>query len=204
MGNNLKRIKTLAAALFLIAPLMASADIIIEYSEVGSDLILEWSGSLNVDATTTFAGAPLTVIGNQPKNGTINSVFYSAPSGYSGWGTFTGVASAPMFWGVDYDNSGNSATGDNFLFRYNVGSTLQIWGDSPYSAGDAISGVLTAGEHSIASSGITPWSFVIDGGIGTIAFIQKGQTVPEPGVLALMALGIAGIGMTRRKKKACS
>lgn len=179
----------------------AEAGIIIEYSEVGSDLLMEYSGSLNFNHSSS-SSSPLAGIGNQTAGATESSTFYSAPVGYSFWATFSGVtASGPAFWGagVGGDYTGNTATGDDFMFRYNTNAnSVDLWSLASYSTGDLIQGTLTVAGYSIASSGLIDWSVDL-GTVGTIA-IQAKNTVPEPAALALFGLGIAGLGLSRRKK----
>ncbi len=59
-----------------------------------------------------------------------------------------------------------------------------------------VSGLLTAGDGNFDSKSCTFWS----GFTGIQVFTLGEVTVPEPGTLALAALGVSSLLMLRRKK----
>ena len=190
-------------AVLSILPAQAKAGIIIEYYESGSNLVLEYSGSLNV-SQQTGSGSIRNAWGNQYQD-TLNSVFYSSPNNYGFLGVFDVVsATNDSFWGAGrgYDTTGNSSTGDTFLFRYNralSANTVSIWlGENQnYTAGDSIAGSLTLGGQSIVSTGVIDWTVDL-GEVGTIQ-IRSRSMVPEPVTLTIFGSMVGLIAIRRRR-----
>ena len=102
-----------------------------------------------------------------------------------------------------YTNFMNN-TLDNTLGEFRVGDMSMAFGWDF---------VLAAGETAVASFFITP---TFSAGAGDVVLIQEDAaelffwttlnieeavSVPEPGTLALFGLGLAGMGLTRRRKK---
>lgn len=82
------RLAIFAAVVIAMAGQVRGA-IVIEYSEDGSDLLLEFSGSLDFNRSrgTGSLSDPWAAIGNQQPNQ--KSVFYSSPNGHFFWGSFS-------------------------------------------------------------------------------------------------------------------
>ena len=179
MKNRLLFIPTLLATLLL--PTATQANMIIEYSEVGGSLFFEYSGSVNA-YTAAGGSASLAAVGNQGAG----SIFYSAASRYTSAGGFSSSTPYQTFWNVPYDTTGNIATGDTFMFRWNSTGIVNIWLTQAYSAGDSIIGSLTAGGYSIASSGIQ--DVVIDAGSAGTITIRSATASSVPDVGSTLAL----------------
>mgnify|MGYP000703970917 CR=1 FL=1 len=90
----------------------------------------------------------------------------------------------------------------NASYSSYAAGTLTATGSSDDWMHVTISG-LTAGAHSITAEwgpgGLTSWH--VDGGLTNIQIVTPPPSnVAEPGSLALLGLGLAGLGFTRRKK----
>ena len=199
--------------LFALLPLLflnsqfAHADVVIEYSDVGSDLVFSWSGSLNIalgdgfdpPGGPSFATIGVQGAGNEP-------TFYSAPQSQPpiSTPTYTGpnnpglfATTAPPFGsGI---MPGSTSTGLPFMFRVNnavSGTTfVQMWGDWG-AANTPITGTMTIANQSIASMGMVN-GYTIGLSVGNISF--QASQVPEPSSFAF--LGLAAMGMAYRRKK---
>lgn len=206
----MRDLKVLIVGFFILTPFAGNADVIITYADLGSDLVFNYSGTLDADAsyTGTSGGLVYATVGVQ--NSGNSPTFYSA-NGF--WGgvpdvTYLGAnnpglfaTNAPSFTSV---MPGSTASGTVFLFRVNralTGTTsVNVWGDWG-SAGSLINGSLTIAGQSRASLGLVD-GYMLDLNIGSITFRDATHSVPEPGTLTLLGLGLAGIGAMRRRKTA--
>ncbi|MFT7573206.1 MAG: hypothetical protein ACI9JL_004265 [Paracoccaceae bacterium] len=101
----------------------------------------------------------------------------------------------------------NEASGLSTL----VGAVSGIFGGIGVTAisfdeNDVLHGVTTSGDRLITIDVITLTSTTIGGDIGNdirgLAFAIEATQVPEPGALAILGIGLAGLGFARRKRAA--
>lgn len=156
---------------------------------------------------------------------TLVALFFSVPSSAAlinldtlvGWDIQDQVGTAPFF----FDNSYTTSVGTNvkvtdlyvwgdeysyFINDVNLGSifaptpaaSYNADPDSAYASGLFASATFWLGANDV----LTFQEITLPDGYrdGTIA-ISAGGTVPEPASLALMGLGLAGLGFSRRKAK---
>ncbi len=164
----------------------ANAGIITNFTD-GYD-VSNWTASLDGGAIDT-SGAPTTILSissNDGRNGPAYTDFTIASLG-DGLVSFDWSYST-IDWGVDYDNFG-------YILN---GAYTQLSYDAP-SSGSA-SFIVLAGDvfgfRSYSSDTLFGSSTTV------ISNFSAPSAVPEPASIALLSLGLAGIGFSRKKKAA--
>ena len=182
-----KMILRLLAACLLAGPVAAQAGTIWinghEYEVVRSEGIT-WTAA---KAAAEAAGWSLASTGSQEENDFIKSLLDSSLAGRSHFwlgatdrdveGDFTWTDGTPWsftnFWGGEPNNSG-----DEVVLAMDLRSGSWAWNDAPDNVG-AIFGFARG--------------YVMER-------VADGGSVPEPGTLALLGLGLAGLAAARRRK----
>ena len=182
---------------FLIGPSLANAALVITAEEVGTDLLVNASGTIDLSALTFVdSGNGAGTISPSSGEVLLGPVFvgYDQYSGISGPSSFgPGVGLSP---GFPTTGSGGlvGVRGSNGLLRVPSG----------YSSGDSISAAMTFSNNSLASLGITPGNYVWNWGTGTTAdsltFQAGSGVVPAPPTLALLGLGGLLLARWRRRR----
>ena len=188
----------LLAALMIVTPATADADIILEVSDNGTDLRLQWTGSMNVGTTGTAGTANLDAF--QPGSGAVasrdGSVFAATGAGSisgndpwiasattnipsNGTGTSFGFQGGRLFWD------------DTFGATPGVISPNRAWTFSGLTVATAFGANLDSGPVVLWTHGTT--SETISVGLATAA-------VPEPSSLATLCLGTLGFVAYRRRR----
>ncbi|MDJ0941678.1 MAG: PEP-CTERM sorting domain-containing protein [Woeseiaceae bacterium] len=187
----------LALVAVLLSPMAANADVIITVDQVGDDVVFDISGSLDLTGSEFLGG-----IGYS--DGFI--------SGGSNWYIASGDGSnvdnyAMTFFDGPFGTSGtffsnpSSVFGDDFFIWGNAGNIAQVGVAVGYESGDAINSGMIFADATIASLFMTEGTYNYGIANDTITLIIGGvRAVPEPGILALLGIGLFGIGLARRRR----
>jgi hypothetical protein len=178
----------LASVISVTCSLPAHAGVIFSITEVGSDVFIEGAGSYDL------TGANL--IGGGVQDGFINSSL-----GLAVGGPFQSIDAYqltlnPGAFGTGAFVNGLMDTGDVFgLDVIGLGGFLTV--ADGYTSG-ALAGSTTIFGQSFASLGLTRGTFVY--GIPSDTLTVRVGAIPEPASIALLGLGLAGLGYRRKIK----
>lgn len=186
--------KITAVGALVVLGLSAQAAIVINITEVGSDVYLQGSGSVNTTSLTVF-NSPFTFNRLIPNMGAAGTGAYS-PSVQTYW--YQNAATGPSSFGTGALADPTSGSGDRFLL---FGSTGSIFVPVGYTSGAPLSGDATWANQTLSSLGLTPGTYVWNFGTGANAdtWTVNITAVPEPHQYAMAAgLGLVGLGLWRR------
>lgn len=212
--------KILAAILILMGPFAANADLIDRGDGLIYDDVLDitWmqianlaAGSSLDDGGGTFGDDP-SIDGLLTWNNAVTWVDNLVLGGFDDWRLPTMDANVDSIV-VDCSDATESACRDNelgYLYYYGLAGTGDLTGVQ-----DSFTGILFRYWGSNEAVLDSAWTFDFVGGIqgpvpkdgdannnpaGAWA-VRSGDVLPEPGTLALLGIGLFGMGLSRRKKK---
>ncbi len=201
-SSRLSRFSFLGIALFLgIATLSTSAhaSVLMNITESGGDVNVIGSGTLNLTALTLFANGSAGggVLGNLAI-----VILGATPSIALNIDQYSGIT-GPASFGTGVTFIATSGTGDRFGIVGAAAAPPSLLVPAGYASGGALSGSILFTGQSFASLGLTPGTYTWNWGSGGTAdslTVQISTSAPEPGTLALLALGVVGgIALRRRK-----
>jgi uncharacterized protein (TIGR03382 family) len=179
-----KRIILACAAGLMVQ--QANAGITIFLEEVGSDIKATVSGDMNLAALGAYFGdfnaynAIIPATGAIASTGTVNTYALDVS-------TWTPYGPGTSF--INWDTH----TGDSFACWTDPALGLPMG----YASGDALNATLTMFNQSFASVGIDPGTYVTTLTNAGISDTLTVTTVPVPGTIAVMGLGL--VGLRRRR-----
>jgi len=180
-----------ALAVAAVVTQTASATMLITVSEVGANVVVAESGSINLGGLIFVATGTLTGTGLAPYDGGL-VIGSGLVDSYTG--TFTG----PSSWGSGLYTPADSSAGSSSDFLVSIASLSVPQG---YTSGTQFSGSDTFNNASIFLLGLDPGSYVYTFGSGPNAdSIVINVAAPEPATLTLFAVGIAGLLLAGRKR----
>ncbi len=194
LGNSpMKRTKStyLALVAVLLSPMAANADLIITALDVGTEVVFEYDGSIDL----TGLSGPFSASNSSNAINSINGYFRAGQLGSSL--DYYNISSVFGQFGLSGTLTPTSFSGDQFSIYSNPALGLR----AGYTSGESITGMLSF-AGSIASLSLIEGTYsIILPNDSIILNIGAVQSVPEPGTLALFGLGLFGMGLMRRRKK---
>jgi len=186
--------------LFLISGSAAYAAIDASIYQDGVNVVMEYSGGLNLADLTGPGNASI----NGGLHGTPSAFYIGAPPPVFTIDTYTGITGPSSFMStgdfVDVDSGGADFFG---LVAGGGVTTAGIYVDQGYNSGEFISNTAQFNNTTLATLGLTEGDYVWTWGSGAtedFVFLTIGN-VPEPGAYALIsALGVGAVVLVRRKR----
>jgi hypothetical protein len=181
------------------------ATIIVDVQEVGVDVVVSYSGTLDLNSTSHKAGDINVVLEQLWDLGNGGLQTYNVNGQVDDYDLVASSIVRPVvtdIFGITL--YGGSVTGDSLLFDF--GWTYgQIWVPDAYVSNAAISGTNIFSNTSFVDLSPTietfEWSWYNGSSSGNLILtVGQAQSVPEPANIALFGLGLVGIGFARRRR----
>jgi hypothetical protein len=200
----MKLIRVLALLSLLSAPFYSNAGVILQVSEVNSDVVFSYSGTINLAST----------LGKDvDRNASWNR--YDSTSSYFGFRALIDTSaddynlaftSSPAFglMGNTSFGAGGILSGDGFFVDYSIYNS-QIWLGDGYVSGSSILGSMKFSNTDFAQMGLVSgdyeWTWAQSGVSDFLTMNVLGATadVPEPSIIVLFAAGLFGLGFALKR-----
>jgi len=184
----------LLADLSLLAAAIAHANstFTVTLNQVGPNVLATGSGAIDLTGLSSF-GSTFASPEMYPAHG----IMGTGPSGTVD--VYTG-SSGPASFGPGFGGFPSTTSGDSvFLEDFGLGIDVP----QGYVSGTSLSSSATY-SGTLASLNVTPGTYTWTWDAGANSYVLNvppATSVPEPGMLTLLGLGLTGIGLSRRKRK---
>ena len=181
----------------------AQATYIVTATETGGDVVFDGLGSLNVGAWRAPVSPTNRIGGIQPSGTDVGLLLGSNSSVQVGDYLFGSNFSGPSSFGTgSLFTRASSGVGDYVGINPVFTALFVPFG---YTSGDPLSGSTTFSEQTFSTLGLTPdvYEWTWGDGVTADSFILRivgATSVPEPGTLALLGIGLLGMSLARRRK----
>jgi len=184
----------LLAGSSLLAAAIADANstFTVTLNQVGPNVLATGSGAIDLTGLSSF-GSTFASPEMYPAHG----IMGTGPSGTVD--VYTG-SSGPASFGPGFGGFPSTTSGDSvFLEDFGLGIDVP----QGYVSGTSLSSSATY-SGTLASLNVTPGTYTWTWDAGANSYVLNvppATSVPEPGMLTLLGLGLTGIGLSRRKRK---
>ena len=184
----------LLAGSSLLAAAIADANstFTVTLNQVGPNVLATGSGAIDLTGLSSF-GSTFASPEMYPAHG----IMGTGPSGTVD--VYTG-SSGPASFGPGFGGFPSTTSGDSvFLEDFGLGIDVP----QGYVSGTSLSSSATY-SGTLASLNVTPGTYTWTWDAGANSYVLNvppATSVPEPGMLTLLGLGLTGIGFSRRKRK---
>jgi hypothetical protein len=187
-----------AAALALTAgpAAPAQAAYVVTLEQVGANVVATGSGTLNL-AGLNFSSTGHDQAGLLPRE----AIIITGPATQTPNDNYTGFT-GPTSFGSGLGGDANTGSGSSVDIRGLPPSELTV--PAGYVSGNPLSDTATYDNATFSSLGVTPGTYKWTWGTGANAdsFTLQIGAVPEPASLALLAVGLAGLGVALQMRRA--
>lgn len=169
----------------------ASASVVFDIYDSGTDMVFEFSGSLDTDSFSTIGPVfNLSTAGLGP-------TFFGVRTGE--YQFYNAMGTGPSDLGVTTTLFSGDVLGDTFFYNHGT----NVFGVSTsYVSGDDMSGSATFAGTEVSSTGLTDGTYQWTFGNGETLTLNVGATTPVPVPAGVLLLGTAlgALGVARRRQ----